>query len=355
MNQKTIIIDAMGGDHAPDEIIKGTTAACQENADIHYIFVGDEPRILSILKNEKIPIDKWSIVHASEVITMSDKPKEAVAAKENASINVATRLIRDHKGDALVSAGSTGATILSCSRYIPRMPGIERGVLAAVFPANKNKRSDPGVAMMLDVGATLHCTVNQLISFAIMGIHYAKEVMAIENPRIGLLNIGEEDTKGHEILIDTNKALRENSNFNFIGNIEGKDIMRGTVDIIITEGITGNIVLKGLEGIAELAVDTGKQIWKKNLLSKMGIIMLSPVLKKIKKKFDYSEYGGAPILGFQKLIIKAHGRSKAKAIKNAILLAEKSARGNLIKHMEESMKDFYIHLFDHENEEKDES
>ncbi|MCB9504242.1 MAG: phosphate acyltransferase PlsX [Deferribacteres bacterium] len=346
MEKYEIIIDAMGGDHAPGEIIKGAAQACRESETLTCVFVGESNRIIPLIRAEKIPEERYRIVHASEVIEMDDPPKEAVNEKIDASINVATRLIRDHKGDALVSAGSTGATVLACAKTIPRLPGIERGVLAAVFPAAKSQRSDTGVTIMLDVGATLHCTVNQLISFAIMGIHYAKTILAIEKPRVGLLNIGEEDTKGHEVLVETNKTLREMKDFNFIGNVEGKDIMRGIADVIITEGLTGNIVLKGMEGMAEMAMQTGKRIWKKNLLSKLGIIMLAPVLKKLKKRLDYSEYGGAPILGFEKLVIKAHGRSNAKAIKNAILLAEKSASADLPDQMEKSIKSFYLRMFE---------
>lgn len=350
MKFNKIIIDVMGGDYAPEEIIKGAVAACHESPTIHLTLVGNQEKIRPLIQVQNIPSHRWSVIHASQVIIMDDHPKEAVNEKEDASINVAARLIRDHEGDALLSAGNTGATILSCSKYIPRMPGIERAVLAAILPVAKSKKSDPGISIFLDVGATLHCTVNQLISFAIMGIQYARRVMSIENPRIGLLNIGEEETKGHYVLIDTNQTLRSNPQFNFIGNIEGKDIMTGIADIIITEGITGNIVLKCLEGMAEMTIKTGKKIWKKNLLSKLGLTMLAPMLKKIKKRMDYTEYGGAPILGFQKLVIKAHGRSKAKAIKNAILFAEKSIKSELVKHIEDSMKDFYIHLFDHNNE-----
>ncbi len=347
-----IIIDAMGGDNAPLEIIKGAAQACLESSSLFCVFVGDRNRIKPIIKAENIPQGRWRIVHASEVIEMDDHPKEAVNEKIDASINVAARMIRDHIGDALVSAGSTGATVLACAKNIPRLPGIERGVLAAVFPASKSQRTDSGVSIMLDVGATLHCTVNQLISFAIMGIHYAKNILSVDNPRVGLLNIGEEETKGHDVLVDTNKTLRNMSDFNFIGNIEGKDIMRGIADVIVTEGLTGNIVLKGMEGMAEMAMQTGKRIWKKSMLSKMGIIMLAPVLKKLKKRLDYSEYGGAPILGFEKLIIKAHGRSNAKAIKNAILLAEKSARSKLTTQMEASIKNFYLKMFEDKKPEK---
>ena len=350
MHTNRIIIDAMGGDHAPMEIIKGTAWACQESPSLHCIFVGKDDQIRPFITAEKIPANRFSIVHAAERITMDDHPRDAVNEKENASINVAARMIRDNQGDALVSAGNTGATILSTSKFIPRMPGIERAVLAAILPSNKIKRSDPGITILLDVGATLHCTVNQLVSFAIMGKQYAKRVMSIENPRVALLNIGEEETKGHDILIETNQALRNYPQFNFLGNVEGKDIMTGVADVIVTEGMTGNIVLKCLEGMAEMTMKTGKKIWRKSLLSKLGLTMLSPILKKIKKRMDYTEYGGAPILGFQKLVVKAHGRSKAKAIKNAILFAEKSIHSELVRHIEQAMKDFYLHLFDHKNE-----
>ena len=346
MQTYRIIVDAMGGDHAPEEIVKGAIAATKASESLHCVFVGDEKQIHPLLKDANLSVDRWSVVHTDEYIRMDEPPKEAVKKKHNASINVATRMIRDNNGDALVSAGSTGATIMSCSKNIPRIPGIERGVLAAVFPARKNKPDDPGMAIMLDVGATIHCTVNQLVSFAIMGKHYAEGILAIDHPRVGLLNIGEEDTKGHDILVETNQALRTmNNHFTFVGNIEGKDIMRGTTDVIITEGLTGNILLKGLEGLAELAMETGQRIWNKNIFSKMGILLLAPVLKKLKKRFDYSEYGGAPILGFNKLVIKAHGRSKAKAIKNAVLLAEKSAIARLVPNMEQSLKSFYMNMF----------
>lgn len=350
MEFNRIVIDAMGGDHAPEEIIIGAAQACKESKSIRCIFVGDEEKIRPLIKKERIREGRWEIVHAPDVITMKDPPKEAVEEKPDASINVAARLLGEGHGDALVSAGSTGATVLACSLAIPRIGSVERAVLAAVLPAVKNKPGDSGMTIMLDVGATLHCTVNQLVSFAIMGIHYAKEVIGIENPRVGLLNIGEEESKGHSVLVETNKTLRRMKQFNFIGNIEGKDILRGIADVIITEGYTGNTVLKSMEGMAEITMQTGKQIWKKGIFSKVGIIMLAPKLKKLRKRLDYSEYGGAPILGFQKLVIKAHGRSKAKAIKNAILLAEKSVNNKLVRRMEESMKEFYLSLFEHEDE-----
>ena len=292
-----MIIDAMGGDYAPEAIVQGAIQACQEDTEIFCLLVGDEGKILPLLSDANLTSERYDIYNTTEYITMNDPPKEAIAYKKEASINIAAQLIAQGKGDALVSAGNTGATILAASKFIPRMPGIERAALAAVFPAVKNTPEDPGKTVMLDVGATLHCTPNQLISFAIMGMHYAQEVLGIANPRVGLLNIGEEDTKGHEVLIETNTRLRELPDIHFIGNVEGKDVMRGIADVIVTEGFVGNIVLKALEGLAELAFEMGKRAWQKNVLSKMGIAMLSPLLKKVKQRVDYTEYGGGTYSG----------------------------------------------------------
>jgi glycerol-3-phosphate acyltransferase PlsX len=340
MKRNRIILDAMGGDNAPHEIIKGAVWACKESPTLQVILVGDTDQIRENLKEFDIEGLNFEVIHASEIITMKDSPKIAVDEKEDASINVACRLLANDEGNALVSAGNTGATILSCAKHLSMIEGVERGALAAIFPAVKNKPGDPGKTVMLDVGATLNCTPAQLIQFAIMGIHYVNEVMEIEKPRIGLLNIGEEETKGHDALVETYSLLKKIEGANFIGNVEGKDIMRGIADVIVSEGMVGNIVLKALEGAAEMGIETGKRIWKKSLMAKMGITLLAPMLKKVKKRVDYSEYGGAPILGFQKLVIKSHGRSRAKAIKNALLMAETSLKHNLVKHIKEDIRKY---------------
>ena len=347
-----IVIDAMGGDYAPEEILKGAVSAAEKNDAVFCVFVGDKQIINSMLTGMKIAEDRYEIVHASQIIGMEDKPKAAIAEKSDASVLVAANLVKDGKGDALVSAGSTGATVMASAKILPKMAGVERGVLASVFPANKNKAEDPGLSIMLDIGATLHCTATQLVSFAIMGIEYARLVLNMENPRVGLLNIGEEETKGYENLVEANQLMKDSPQINFIGNVEGKDIMSGIADIIVTEGFTGNIALKSIEGLAEHAVKTGKQVWNKNLLSKLGLTMLSPVLKKLKRRLDYSEYGGAPILGFSNLVVKAHGRSKAKAIMNAVLLAAQSVETGLVNHMEVAMKDYYMSMFDKDKDKK---
>lgn len=337
MKRNRIILDAMGGDNAPYETVKGAVLASKESPTLQVLLVGNEEEIKKYLNQFDISGLTFEIFPASESISMKDSPKTAVEEKIDASINVACRLLAEGEGDALVSAGNTGATILSCAKFLPKIEGVERGALAAIFPAMKQKPTDPGRTIMLDVGATLHCSVQQLIQFATMGIHYAKEVLEIEHPRIGLLNIGEEETKGHDILVETYSLLKKIEHAQFIGNIEGKDIMRGVTDVIVCEGIIGNIVLKALEGAAEMGIETGKRIWKKSLMAKVGITLLAPMLKKLKKRIDYSEYGGAPILGFEKLVIKAHGRSKAKAIKNAVLMAEKSLKHNLVQHIQQDI------------------
>jgi glycerol-3-phosphate acyltransferase PlsX len=282
----------------------------------------------------------FEIVPAQDVINMEDTPKIAIEEKPEASINVACKLLANNEGESLVSAGNTGATVLSCAKHLTRIDGVERGALAAILPAEKKHPSDPGRTVMLDVGATIHCTASQLIQFAIMGTHYVNEVLEIEKPRLALLNIGEEESKGHDALQESYALLKKIEEVNFIGNIEGNDVLRGVADVIVSEGMVGNIILKALEGVAEISIETGKKIWKKSLLAKMGLTLMAPKLKKVKKRLDYSEYGGAPILGFEKLVIKSHGRSKAKAIKNALLNAEVSLKHNLVAHIKEDIQKY---------------
>ncbi|GAB4373970.1 MAG: phosphate acyltransferase PlsX [Calditrichia bacterium] len=345
MRRNRIILDAMGGDYAPEEILKGAVMACKESPTMQLILVGDESRIQKNLKSFDIKGLNFEIVRAADVITMKDSPKVAVESKPEASINVACRLLADNQGSALVSAGNTGATVLACARHLPRIEGVERGALAAIFPAMKNKPDDPGKTVMLDVGATLHCSPLQLVQFAILGTHYARNVLEVDKPRLALLNIGEEETKGHEGLVETYSLLKKIEEIHFVGNVEGKDVLRGVADVIVCEGFVGNIVLKALEGAAEMSVETGKQIWKKSMMARLGFTLLAPKLKKVKRRLDYSEYGGAPILGFEKLVIKCHGRSQAKAIKNALHLAETSLKQDLIKNIRRDIRKYNQLLF----------
>jgi glycerol-3-phosphate acyltransferase PlsX len=334
-----IALDAMGGDHAPGEIVRGAIRAADELSDLEITLIGDETQI----KNElSIAAAKhpFEIIHTDEWIDMDEDPKVAIKSKENASISIGARLVNDNLVDGLVSAGNTGATILAAANHIPVIEGIERTALATIYPTAKFEKNKSGFGLMLDVGATLRCTAKQLVHFAFMGNYYLSEVLGIKRPRIGLLNIGEEETKGGDVLRHTYQMLKQIDELNFIGNIEGKDIPKGMADVVVTEGFMGNVVLKMLEGVADVVKETGKYAFKKKLTWKLALALLAPGIKKLKRRTDYSEYGGAPILGFKKLAIKAHGRSNAKAVANAIRVAAESSKRNICGKIEESIGRF---------------
>ncbi len=334
-----IAMDAMGGDHAPQEIIKGVVTAMREDDELDIILIGDEEAIkkeLQSLNCKKEP----HIVHTDQWITMDASPKKALQGNPRASVILAAKLVHEGQADALVSAGNTGATVLAAAQNLQIIPGIERSGLAAIYPTAKFEHGGHGFALILDVGATLHCTPKQLVHFAYMGSYYVSHVLGIENPRVALLNIGEEETKGGEVLTKTHRYLQDAEGLNFVGNVEGKDIPKGAADVIVTEGFVGNVVLKMMEGVSDVLRQTGKYALKKKLQWKLGLALLSSGVKRLKKKTDYSEYGGAPILGFEKLVIKAHGRSNAKAIGNAIRVAKKAVAQNVSGHIADSIVKF---------------
>jgi glycerol-3-phosphate acyltransferase PlsX len=336
-----IALDAMGGDHAPGEIVRGAIRAAELLDDIEITLIGDQVAIENELKNANSKL-KFDIVHTDEWVEMDEDPKQAIKTKDKASVSLGAKMVNEGLVDGLVSAGNTGATILAAARHIPIIEGIERTALATVYPTAKFDHTKSGFALMLDVGATLKCSAKQLVHFAFMGNFYLSDVLGINEPRIGLLNIGEEETKGGEVLKNTYKLLSKADELNFIGNIEGKDIPKGVADIVVTEGFIGNVVLKMLEGIADVVKETGKYAFNKKISWKIAMALLSPGLKRLKRRTDYSEYGGAPILGFKKLAIKAHGRSNAKAISNAIRVASESSRQNLCTRIEDSVGRFNL-------------
>ena len=334
-----IAIDAMGGDHAPLEILKGCAKALKDDPDLVLLIVGDEAEIKKHLDNLDVT-ERAEIIHTDQWIGMQETPKTALEEKPQASISVAAKLLSDGKADALLSAGNTGATVLAAAQNLQIIPGIERTALAAIYPTAKFTPESKGMALMLDVGATLKCTPKQLVHFAYMGNYYVSHIMDIPEPRLALLNIGEEETKGGEVLTKTYQYLKKAEGLRFIGNIEGKDIPKGVADVVITEGFIGNVVLKLLEGVADVVKQTGKYAYEKKFAWKVGLALLSQGVKRLKSKTDYTEYGGAPILGFQKLVIKAHGRSNEKAIANAIKVAVKSVKDNTCDHIAQSIAEF---------------
>jgi phosphate acyltransferase len=322
---RVIAVDAMGGDLAPDEIVRGIAAASLQT-DIQCILIGDEHRIQEILERSEYNPEHIDIHPASEVIGMAEDPKDAVRHKRDASILVAARLVAEGRADALVSAGNTGAAVLACARHFKVIPGIRKTALASVYPRQTEYPGQDHLALLLDVGATVRCEALELVQFAIMGSAYAKRISKVASPRVALLNMGSEPSKGSPELVQAHRVLQTLSGLNFIGNIEGNDLVKGKADVIVCEGLVGNVALKLLEGLAEVLVYAAGAAAGESWRWRLGMRMLSGGVERLRELVDYTSYGGAPILGFQNIFIKAHGRSPARAIANAAKVAAKAAR-----------------------------
>jgi len=306
-----IAVDAFGGDNAPEAIVKGCIDAVKE-CDAELILVGRESVLADMLQNADIPSGRISIHHAEEVIETGDSPVEAIRRKKDSSLLVSLGLVKSGEADAVVSAGNTGAYLAGAFRILGRMEGVKRPALTTVLPTIAN----PGV--ILDVGANVDCRPQQLVQFAQMGAVYAENVLGIQNPRVGLLNIGAEEAKGNAVTKETYQLLKDVP-LNFVGNIEPRDVPYGMADVIVCDGFTGNVVIKLIEGTASALFSMLKDVFYKNTATKLAAGILKPGLKTVKGHMDYSEYGGAPFLGIDGVVFKAHGSSDAKAIKNAIL------------------------------------
>lgn len=311
-----IAVDAMGGDNAPLVNIEGAIEALQQDQDLQIILVGDQRILEPLLEQYKAYSDRLSLQHASEVVTMHESPAQALRKKKDASINVMYQLQKEKKASAAVSAGHTGAMMAGGLIALGRLNGVIRPAIAAFMPSEK------GTSIILDVGANVDCKPAHLVQFASMGNIYYKHMFNKESPRVGLLNIGEEPTKGNELAVSTYELL-STLPLNFIGNVEGRDIFKGHADVIVCDGFIGNVVLKFAEGIFGFLKSTIKKYTADSLLAKGGLLLLSPSITAIAKEMDYSEYGGAPLLGINGVCIVSHGKSNAKAIKNAIIVAKR--------------------------------
>lgn len=321
-----IVIDAMGGDHAPEEIIKGAINAVNKFSDLTCILTGKEGKINRILDNYEYRSNSIEIVNASQVVNMLDKPSEVLRKKKDSSLIVGTNLVKDNKAEAFISAGNTGAVMASGIFNIGRVSEVKRPPIATVFP------SKIGKTIVLDAGANVDSSPQHLIQFAIMGQIYAEQVLNITNPRVGLLSIGEEKEKGNKLNKNTYELMENDKEINnFIGNVEGRDIFKGNCDVVVCDGFVGNIVLKTTEGVASFVFDLLKDTLTKNLKSKLGALLLKDELKKMKEKVDYKQYGGAPLLGLQSLVIISHGSSDAQAIFSAIKVAREAIQNNVVK------------------------
>ncbi|MGL5087927.1 MAG: phosphate acyltransferase PlsX [Cetobacterium sp.] len=327
-----IALDAMGGDFAPLEPVKGAVEALSEIKDLTLILVGQKEKIEDELKKYKYDKNRIEIVDAREIIEMDDDPMVAVRGKKDSSMNRTLELVKSGVAAASVSAGNTGALISASQLKLRRIKGVLRPAITTIFPTRKRD------IVLMDVGANADCRPEFINQFAIMGSVYYEEVFGISNPRVGLLNIGSEDGKGNEITRSAFNLLKENHKINFLGNIESREMMDGNVDVVVSDGFTGNMVLKTAEGTAKFIFSILKEEISKSFLGKIGALLLMPILKRLKEKLDSSEYGGALFLGINGISIKAHGNSTAKGIKNALKVANKFAEDKFIDRLTEVMK-----------------
>ena len=320
-----IVVDAFGGDYAPYEIVAGVVKALNNNINLNVVLVGDKDKITEILSQLVFVSDRLEIVHAPDVISMDEVPTVAIRTKKTSSIVVAYDFLKNNEDAvALVSAGSTGATLTGAVLKLGRIPNVSRPALAPLMPTVND-----GNVMLLDCGANAECKAEQLLDFAIMGNEYMKAI-GVKKPKIALLNIGTEEEKGSEMIKEAHQLLK-NSNLNFIGNIESRDVLKGTVDVVVADGYSGNICLKTIEGTAEILFGELKEITRKSLKNKLGALLLKKSLYGLKNKYDVKKVGGAPLLGVNKIVLKCHGNSKAESVATTIEQAYTLASNNLIE------------------------
>ena len=326
-----IVVDAMGGDHAPEAAVEGAVMAAREY-ETEIILTGLSDQIHSIL-NRLDPDHHLSIqvVHADEVVEMHDSPSKVLRSKRKSSMKIGLDLVKEGTASAFLSAGNTGAVLAYSTIILRPLKGVDRPAIAIQLPTLK------GDAILLDAGANVDCKTNQLFQFGIMVQVFAEYILGKKNPLVGLLSIGEEDGKGNEIVKEAFQMLKA-SHINFIGNVEGKEVYRGNADVIVCDGFTGNVALKISESLAEMIGSNLKRLFKSNWLSKLGYLLLKPKLDEFKKKVDYSETGGAPLLGVNGVVIIAHGSSSPKAIKNAINRARELSEKNINAHIQQGIE-----------------
>ena len=308
-----VAVDAMGGDNAPGEIVKGAVQAVQAEKDIKVFLVGRQDAVNAELAKYTYDKEKIEVVHAEEVIEMAEPPVNAIRKKKQSSLVIGMNMIKHQEADAIVTAGSTGATLVGGQVLVGRIKGIERPPLAPLVPTEK------GVSLLIDCGANVDARPSHLVQFAQIGSIYMENIVGIKNPRVAILNIGAEEEKGNQLVKETFPLLKECPGINFIGSIEAREIPHGGAEVIVCEAFAGNIVLKLYEGVAATLLSKVKEGLMSSLRSKIGALLIKPALKQTLKSFDASQYGGAPLLGLNGLVVKTHGSAKAIDVKNSIL------------------------------------
>lgn len=308
-----VALDAMGGDNAPGAIVQGAIDVVVKRQDIHIFLVGQEKVIEEELQRYEYPKEQISIVNATEIIETAEPPVMAIRRKKDSSIVVAMNMVKNGEADALVSAGSSGAILVGGQVLVGRIKGVERPPLAPLIPTQK------GVSLLIDCGANVDARPSHLVQFAKMGYIYMKNVIGIENPRVAIVNIGAEEEKGNALVKETFPLLKACEEINFIGSIEAREIPHGEADVIVCEAFVGNVILKLFEGVGSTLISEIKKGLMTNVRSKIGALLVKSTLKETLKKFDASEYGGAPLLGLNGLVVKTHGNSTAKEVANSII------------------------------------
>ena len=308
-----VAVDAMGGDNAPAEIVKGAVEAVNADKRVKVFLVGKEPVIREELKAYTYDAEQLEVVHAEEVIETAEPPVMAIRRKKDSSIVKAMYMVKNGECDAFVSAGSTGAVLVGGQVIVGRIRGVERPPLAPLIPTEK------GVSLLLDCGANVDARPNHLVQFAQMGSIYMENVVGIKNPRVGIVNIGAEEEKGNALVKETFPLLKNCPDINFIGSVEARDIPAGAADVVVCEAFVGNVILKMYEGVGAVMLKKVKEGMMTSLRSKIGALLVKPALKETLKAFSLDEYGGAPMLGLKGLVVKTHGSSKAVEVKNSVL------------------------------------
>ena len=308
-----VAVDAMGGDNAPAEIVKGAVEAVNADKRVKVFLVGKEPVIREELKAYTYDAEQLEIVHAEEVIETAEPPVMAIRRKKDSSIVKAMYMVKNGECDAFVSAGSTGAVLVGGQVIVGRIRGVERPPLAPLIPTEK------GVSLLLDCGANVDARPSMLVQFAKMGSVYMESVMGVKNPKVGIVNIGAEEEKGNALVKETFPLLKNCPEINFIGSVEAREIPHGQADVIVTEAFSGNVILKLYEGVGAVLISKVKEGLMSTLRSKIGALLIKPALKSTLKSFDASEYGGAPLLGLNGLVVKTHGSSKSKEVSNTLI------------------------------------
>lgn len=308
-----VVLDAMGGDNAPKEMVKGAVEAVSKEAGLKVILVGREEEITSELASYNYKKEQIEVVNATEVIETAEPPVNAIRRKKDSSIVVGMKMVKKGEADAFVSAGSSGAILVGGQTIVGRLKGVERPPLAPLIPTEK------GVSLLIDCGANVDARPSHLVQFAKMGSIYMEHIVGIKNPKVAIVNIGAEEEKGNALVKETFPLLKETKGINFTGSIEAREIPHGQADVIVCEAFTGNVILKLTEGLASTLVGKIKEGMMSTLRSKIGALLVKPALKATLKEFDASEYGGAPLLGLNGLVVKTHGSAKAKEVSNTLI------------------------------------